>query len=375
GRPGGAAPPRLRGRRPHPHRVPRHRDRPPARPLPGGRGAGLRGADGGAADRPGQPPPGRRRRRPGHPAHLVLLGRGGADLPDPRVHGRPDGVPVRPGPGRRPRRPRPDPGRGRGRHPGPGPAPQGAGAAGLRPPGGRRHGVPHPRPRPGPQPAHRPGGGGRGRGRWHGPGDRPDRGPGGRGPAADRPGGGHDRRGLPARGRRGLAGAGRQLRGLGRPRPPAGRRGDHRGRPGRPVPAGRGRGPPAPAVGAVTLREAFGDGFARRALLEAVMVGGLCGAVGVHVLLRRLPFFTMALGHATFPGVVLAGLLGISLFAGAAAFGAVVVVVVALLGTRDRVDDTSAVGVTLSGAFALGVLLLSAQAGFSRDLTAYLVGS
>ena len=123
------------------------------------------------------------------------------------------------------------------------------------------------------------------------------------------------------------------------------------------------------------LLDLLGDGFARRALLEAVMVGGLCGAVGVHVLLRRLPFFTMALGHATFPGVVLAALLGISLFAGAAAFGAVVVVVVALLGARDRVDDTSAVGVTLSGAFALGVLLLSAQAGFTRDLTAYLVGS
>ena len=73
------------------------------------------------------------------------------------------------------------------------------------------------------------------------------------------------------------------------------------------------------------LLGAFADGFARRALLEAVMVGGLCGAVGVHVLLRRLPFFTMALGHATFPGVVLAALVGISLFAGAAAFGVVVV--------------------------------------------------
>jgi ABC-type Mn2+/Zn2+ transport system permease subunit len=119
----------------------------------------------------------------------------------------------------------------------------------------------------------------------------------------------------------------------------------------------------------------FADGFARRALLEAVMVGGLCGVVGVHVLLRRLPFFTMALGHATFPGVVLAALLGINLLLGAALFGVVVVVVVALLGARERVDDTSAVGVTLSGAFALGVLLLSAQAGYSRDLTAYLVGS
>jgi manganese/iron transport system permease protein len=119
----------------------------------------------------------------------------------------------------------------------------------------------------------------------------------------------------------------------------------------------------------------FSDGFARRSLLEAVMVGGLCGVVGVHVLLRRLPFFTMALGHATFPGVVLAALLGVNLFLGATLFGAVVVLVVALLGARERVDETSAIGVTLSGAFALGVLLLSAQAGFSRDLAAFLVGS
>jgi ABC-type Mn2+/Zn2+ transport system permease subunit len=73
--------------------------------------------------------------------------------------------------------------------------------------------------------------------------------------------------------------------------------------------------------------------------------------------------------------VVLAALLGVNLFLGAGLFGAVVVLVVALLGARERVDETSAIGVTLSGAFALGVLLLSAQAGFSRDLAAYLVGS
>jgi ABC-type Mn2+/Zn2+ transport system permease subunit len=118
----------------------------------------------------------------------------------------------------------------------------------------------------------------------------------------------------------------------------------------------------------------FADGFARRVLLEAVMVGGLCGVVGVHVLLRRLPF-TMALGHATFPGVVLAALLGVNLFLGAALFGTVVVLVVAVLGAHQRVDETSAIGVILSGAFTLGVLLLSAQADFSRDLAAYLAGS
>ena len=122
-------------------------------------------------------------------------------------------------------------------------------------------------------------------------------------------------------------------------------------------------------------REVLASPFTRRALLEAVLVGLVCGVVGVHVILRRLPFFTMAMGHATFPGVVIAALLGVNLFLGATLFGAVVVLVVALLGARERIDDTSAIGVVLAGTFALGVLLLSAQAGFTRDLAADLVGS
>jgi ABC-type Mn2+/Zn2+ transport system permease subunit len=56
----------------------------------------------------------------------------------------------------------------------------------------------------------------------------------------------------------------------------------------------------------------------RRAVAEAMLVGGVCGAVGVHVLLRRLAFFTHAAAHAAFPGVVLASLAGLSLFAGGA---------------------------------------------------------
>jgi ABC-type Mn2+/Zn2+ transport system permease subunit len=112
-----------------------------------------------------------------------------------------------------------------------------------------------------------------------------------------------------------------------------------------------------------------------RALAEAVMVGVLCGVVGVHVVLRRLPFFAVAMGHATFPGVVLAALLGVDLLLGSGVFGLLVVLAVALLGARERVDDSSAIGVVLAGAFALGVLLLSAQDGFTRDLAAYLVGS
>ena len=119
----------------------------------------------------------------------------------------------------------------------------------------------------------------------------------------------------------------------------------------------------------------FADGYAQRALVEALLVGALCGLVGVHVVLRKLSFFTMAMTHATFPGVVLAALVGVDLLLGAGLFGVLVVLGVSWLSTRPRSDSAAAVGVVLSAGFALGVALLSAQTGFTRDLSAYLVGS
>jgi manganese/iron transport system permease protein len=119
----------------------------------------------------------------------------------------------------------------------------------------------------------------------------------------------------------------------------------------------------------------FGDAFARRALLEAVLVGALAGLVGVHVVLRRLAFFTQAMTHATFPGVVLAALLGVNLLLGTGVFGVLAVLTVAWLWSRQGAEETSVIGVVLAAGFALGVALLSAQAGFTRDLSGYLVGS
>jgi ABC-type Mn2+/Zn2+ transport system permease subunit len=119
----------------------------------------------------------------------------------------------------------------------------------------------------------------------------------------------------------------------------------------------------------------FADDYTRRALIEVVLVGALCGAVGVHVVLRRLSFFTMSMTHATFPGIVLAALLGVNLLLGTGAFGVLLVLAVAGLWARRGTEQSSVVGVVLSGGFALGVVLLSAQSGFTKDLSAYLVGS
>jgi ABC-type Mn2+/Zn2+ transport system permease subunit len=123
------------------------------------------------------------------------------------------------------------------------------------------------------------------------------------------------------------------------------------------------------------LLDSLGSPFFQRALVEAVLVGVVAGVVGVHVLLRRLPFFVVAMSHATFPGVVIASVIGFNLFLGGSAFGLVVVLAVVALGASKVLDDATVIGVVLAGSFALGVLVLSARPSSSKDLSAFLVGS
>ena len=123
------------------------------------------------------------------------------------------------------------------------------------------------------------------------------------------------------------------------------------------------------------LLDLYDSGVMRRALLEAILVGALCGAVGAHVVLRRLPFFTITVAHATFPGIVLASIIGLSELVGGLAFAVLLVLAIHLTtGNRD-LDTNTAVGVALAGSFGLGVMLQSTQDGFSKDLAAILVGS
>jgi ABC-type Mn2+/Zn2+ transport system permease subunit len=117
------------------------------------------------------------------------------------------------------------------------------------------------------------------------------------------------------------------------------------------------------------------DDALHRATAEVLLVGALAGLIGVQVVLRRLSFFTMALTHASFPGVVAASIIGVNIFVGGVAAGAVVALGVAALSRRRGQNAAAATGVLLSGGFALGAGLVATQNGFSRDLSSFLVGS
>jgi ABC-type Mn2+/Zn2+ transport system permease subunit len=123
------------------------------------------------------------------------------------------------------------------------------------------------------------------------------------------------------------------------------------------------------------LADIYGTDVMRRALLEAVLVGALCGVVGVHVVLRRLPFFTLTVAHATFPGVVIAAIIGLGELTGGLAFAGLLVVLIHATGSDRRLDTSVVVGVALAGSFGLGAMLQSTQDGFTKDLAAVLVGS
>jgi manganese/iron transport system permease protein len=115
--------------------------------------------------------------------------------------------------------------------------------------------------------------------------------------------------------------------------------------------------------------------FMRRALIEVVLMGAVTGAIGTYIVLRGLSFIGDALSHAIFPGIVIAFLLGRSIFWGALIFGGLTSASIAVVSTNRRVKEDSAIGVLFAGAFALGVVLISSSKNFTRDLASFLFGN
>src|SRR5947208_5837621 len=97
----------------------------------------------------------------------------------------------------------------------------------------------------------------------------------------------------------------------------------------------------------------------QRALVEVLLLAGLGGVLGTWIVLRRLAFFTHAIGTAAFPGLVVAGPWGIP--AQLAGLGAALGFGGALerIARTRRLEPDAATGLLLVGALAAGVVLAS----------------
>lgn len=117
----------------------------------------------------------------------------------------------------------------------------------------------------------------------------------------------------------------------------------------------------ADGVAAGWLPEVFQYPFVTYALIAAVMVGPLLGALGTLVVVKRLAFFSEAVGHGALTGVAVGILLGepatqpiAALFGFCMSFA----LVLHWVKSRTQVPYDALVGVFLAFAIALGAALL-----------------
>jgi manganese/iron transport system permease protein len=113
----------------------------------------------------------------------------------------------------------------------------------------------------------------------------------------------------------------------------------------------------------------------QHAFMAIILVGLICGVIGVFVILRGLAFLGDALAHAIFPGVVISFILGGNYLIGALIAAVIVSFAIGAISQGQRLSNDTAIGVIFAGGFALGVALLSTQQSYSRDLNSFLFGS
>lgn len=115
--------------------------------------------------------------------------------------------------------------------------------------------------------------------------------------------------------------------------------------------------------------------FMQRALIAGVIIGIICPAIGVFLVLRRLSLIGETLAHVSLAGVATGMLMGIYpiltgvIFSTAAAIG--------IEKLRNEYKDYSelAIAIILSFGLALAIVLISLGKGFNVDVMSYLFGS
>lgn len=112
----------------------------------------------------------------------------------------------------------------------------------------------------------------------------------------------------------------------------------------------------------------------QRAFVTALLVGVLCSVMGTYVVLRRLSFIGDGIAHASFAGIVIAYLRGLDYYVGAAIVAVLTALGIGFVHRRGRVALDTAIGVLFTGAFALGIFLMSRQRSYSIDLQSFLFG-
>ena len=116
--------------------------------------------------------------------------------------------------------------------------------------------------------------------------------------------------------------------------------------------------------------------FLQRALITSILVGVICGLVGVFIILRQLVFMGAGIAHASFAGGALGILIGVNPFLTIFLFGTGSAFTIGFINEKGYVEDNNvAVGIIFSFTMALAILFISLIPTYNAGVYAILFGN
>jgi ABC-type Mn2+/Zn2+ transport system permease subunit len=115
--------------------------------------------------------------------------------------------------------------------------------------------------------------------------------------------------------------------------------------------------------------------FFRQGLAASLLVGALCGMLGVYIVLRRMSYIGHGLSHSVFGGAVIGYVASINFYLAAGVWGFLSALAINATARRRRIGADAAIGIVTTASFAIGVALISKTRSFTRNFEAALFGN
>ena len=115
--------------------------------------------------------------------------------------------------------------------------------------------------------------------------------------------------------------------------------------------------------------------FVQRAFLASILIGLLCSAIGVFVILKGLSFMGAGVAHAAFAGVAFAFLFDLHPMGMAILFALATVWTVGLLVEKGRMKLDVSIGIFYTSTMALAIMFIGFMKTYNAELYGYLFGS
>ncbi len=114
--------------------------------------------------------------------------------------------------------------------------------------------------------------------------------------------------------------------------------------------------------------------FMRRAFLAIMIISPLCAIMGVQMVNFRMAFFSDAISHSAFTGVALGILFNFNPYWAMIIFCLFVGIGITKVKRVSEISIDTIIGIFFSASVALGIAIISAKKGLTRNLQSFLYG-